>query len=661
MRFGLLRKPSLEGKEQFFVNPAKAWRRPPSGEGEEARPLDRSEVDYQGLHLHGDQVLLTSEILGGKVAEVSTEARRGGVVAVARHLRVEGLSSPAWLTLAELPASPSIRVDDGVISATATDERGAAHAVALRADEGEAVLEIRGGDVIASLEAGPAWSGTVITWSGPPDRLDAFRELAGSKPPAPDFDALRRPGPRRWGDPIETAGVLGDDDGASPFVLDTITVPHENAFNALFYIGAVDFFPNGDAALATAHGDVWIVRGLDDRLDCVSWQRFATGLYQPLGLKVVDGKVIVLGRDQLTRLHDQNDDGEADFYESFNHDLIIQGVDHAFAMRLETDPEGNFYFLKSGGGPHGSALIKVSADGSDLSVFARGFRHPYGLGAGPSGQLSVADNEGTWVPSSKIDLIREGGFYGFLGSASEAPEGVRPEPPLCYIPKVADNSSGGQLWYTGDRWGDYHRGGMLHLSWGRCTLLSVLQDEVDGVAQAATVRFPGLTFLSGSGEAEFSPRDGQLYVVGLDGWQTGARADGSFQRVRYTDQQIHMPSQFQAFEDGIRVTFSRPIDPAVAAEPGRYHLERWNYRWTSTYGSFHYSAEDPERVGHDRVPIVSAEPMADGRSVFLRVDRMTPVDQLWLATDLLAEDGSPLRFDLYATIHALHPPLSGGD
>lgn len=659
LRFGLLRKPILEGVQMAYVDPAKAWRHPPDGPGAPPRPMDRSEVDYRGLRLHGDRVLLTSALLGGTVEEVGTEERLGEVVAVARHLRAEGLCSTAWLTLAELEGTPSVRVEDGVMIASAASEDGIAQGVALRVDEGASSLELRGGDVIVPIEAEGSWSGTVLLWSGPADRLGDFRALARSKPKAPDFEALRRPGPRRWGGPIFTGGIPGADDGQSPFAIDTIAVPHENPFNALFFISALDFFPNGDAALATAHGDVWVVRGLDAGLDRVSWQRFATGLYQPLGLKVVEGKVIVLGRDQLTRLHDEDGDGEADSYESFNNDLIIQGADHAYAMRLETDPEGNFYFLKSGGGPHGSALLKVPADGSGLSVFARGFRHPYGLGVGPEGQVTVADNEGNWVPSSKIDLIREGGFYGFLGSASEAPEGVRPDPPLCYIPKVADNSSGGQLWYTGDRWGDYHRGGMLHLSWGRCTLLSVLQDEVDGIPQAATVRFPGLTFLSGSGEAEFSPSDGQLYVVGLTGWQTGAVADGSFQRVRSTGRPIHMPSSFRAHEDGVLVTFSRPIDPDSAADLRRYRAERWNYRWSGTYGSFHYSAEEPDRIGHDPVPIVSAEPTADGRGVFLRIDGMAPVDQFWLATDLLAEDGTPLRFDLHATIRALHPAGSG--
>ncbi|WP_169978823.1 LamG-like jellyroll fold domain-containing protein [Tautonia rosea] len=653
MRFGLLRKPTLKGSLQSYVSPGKLWRTPPGDTTPDPQPVDPNDLDYQGLRLHGNQVVLMSRVLGGTVTEVCREVRQGEVVAVARSLKADGLSSSVWLTLAEWPVTPDVWNEGSLSLTTATAEDGTAYAIAVRPDHGATSLVVRGGDVCLPILGEAEWSGDLLLWSGPAEQLEEFLAMARSTEPAEEVEALLQPGPRRWGEPIVTTGTLGADDGHSPYVIDTIAVPYENPFQALFFITAVDFFADGSAAVATAHGDVWVVRGIDRDLASVSWHRFATGLYQPLGLKVVNGSVVVLGRDQLTRLVDENEDGEADLYESFNHDLIIQGLDHAYAMRLETDTEGNFYFLKSGAGPHGSALIRVSADGSELSVVARGFRHPYGMGIGPANQITVADNEGNWVPSSKIDLIREGGFYGYLASAPEAPEGVVPDPPLCYIPKAADNSSGGQVWYTGDRWGDYHQNGMLHLSWGRCTLHAVLQEEIEGIHQATTVRFPGLTFLSGSGQAVFHPIDGQLYVVGLNGWQTGAAADGSIQRVRYTGRPIHMPTALNVFEDGVLLTFSEPIDEAIASDLKRYRAEQWNYQWSSTYGSFHYSAINPTRIGHDSVPIRSAEFQEDGRSVFLRIDGLKPVDQFWLATDLVAEDESPLRFDLYATIHAL--------
>ena len=165
-----------------------------------------------------------------------------------------------------------------------------------------------------------------------------------------------------------------------------------------------DFTDNGDCYVAMAHGDVWKVTGIDAELKAVKWQRFATGLYQPLGLRVIKEQVYVLGRDQITRLHDRNQDGEADFYEAFNNDIMIGGGGHSYATCLESDPEGNLYFIRCAEGtPHGGVLLKVSADGSKLSVVATGFRNPNGLGVslqrghygrGSAGHLGAGDTIG---------------------------------------------------------------------------------------------------------------------------------------------------------------------------------------------------------------------------------------------------------------------------
>ena len=97
-----------------------------------------------------------------------------------------------------------------------------------------------------------------------------------------------------------------------------------NLTSSVGYAGGFDFFSDGDsAALSTWNGDVWIVRGLKGDWKQVQWRRYATGLFETLGLKIVDDKVYVHGRDQITRLHDQNNDGEADWYECFKNDVII--------------------------------------------------------------------------------------------------------------------------------------------------------------------------------------------------------------------------------------------------------------------------------------------------------------------------------------------------
>ena len=101
------------------------------------------------------------------------------------------------------------------------------------------------------------------------------------------------------------------------------------------------------------------------------------------------------------------------------------------AFDLQTDPEGNFYFafgspVKSGGpGFHritktNGTIMKISKDGSKLDIFAAGLRAPNGMCVGPEGQVTIGDNEGSWVPTSPLHWVKQGQFLGM----SEAAHGV---------------------------------------------------------------------------------------------------------------------------------------------------------------------------------------------------------------------------------------------
>ena len=72
-------------------------------------------------------------------------------------------------------------------------------------------------------------------------------------------------GPPRWTKPILTRGEIAADN--APYVVDTLTLPYENPYKALFFCTGVDFLPDGDIALCTVHGDVWMVKGAGAKLD----------------------------------------------------------------------------------------------------------------------------------------------------------------------------------------------------------------------------------------------------------------------------------------------------------------------------------------------------------------------------------------------------------
>ncbi len=493
-------------------------------------------------------------------------------------------------------------------------------------------------------------------------RFDADKNSTTNNfPTLEPLKTMLQPDARRWGEALTTQGTLGQDDGQSAWLIDELNLPFDNPFGALFFVSGFDFLDNGDAMLCTAHGEVWRVSGIDAGLGQLKWQRFATGLYQPLGLKILDGQIMVICRDQLLRLEDLNDDGEADRYHSLNHELHTLGSDHAYAMRLESDRAGNLYFLKSSEGPpHGCSLIRWNAVTKKLEVVASGFRHPYGLGIGPQDELTVADNEGNWVPSSKIDLIEPGGFYGFIERPGDVPANATPSRPLCFIPKFIDNSCGGQVWVPqSNLWGGYHQGEMLHLSWGRCTLHAVLRQQVGPVWQAATVRLPQLVFRSGSGTARFHPQDGQLYVGGLDGWQTGAVQEGCFSRVRATGHAPQMPESWEVFPNGLRIRYSVDLDPQHNLDVTRYSVEHWNYRWSGTYGSFHYRPSQPDEIGHDTIAVRQVH-MLDSRTIFVETDPLRPIDQIQLTANAVTLGGAALTHQIVGTINALPTALDVG-
>ncbi|MFT4547668.1 MAG: hypothetical protein ACI9MB_001615 [Verrucomicrobiales bacterium] len=598
-----------------------SFKDPRAGGKAKAGPLPTAWAQYRGLYRNGARTIFSYTV---------------GGVAVLDHPWVAGKNFTRSLEIAAAESSMKLRVCQAAATTEVVIAKGSAQA-AVEKKDGHWFLEV------------PAHTATVRI------KLVIGNGSDASKASAPeDLSALTRGGSSQSGVKIVTQGSLGKEKGA--YVVDTITPPFDNPQKILFRFGGHDFFSNGDIAACTIDGDVWRVSGIDDKLENITWQRLASGLFQPLGLRVVDDKVYVLGRDQITRLHDFNDDGEADFYECFNNGCKIGKHVHEFATGLETDPDGNFYFVKGHGAnnDHAGTLLKISKDGSELGVVATGFRWPNGSGVGPNGEMTVADQQGTWVPSSRLDLVKPGGFYGFMNAHHRETPPTGYDGPLCWIPHSVDNSCGGQTWVAGDKWGPFE-GHMLHTSYGKCELFLVMQENIGGVDQAGVYKFP-LRFQSGAMRARFNPVDGQLYVSGLKGWQSSAAKDGCLQRVRYTGKAVFMPKSVNVHENGIHVGFTQKLDKELAEDLGSWGIEQWNYKWTKAYGSKEFTVKDPDKIGHDKVEIVSAKLSDDGRSVFLKTkEPLVAVMQMEVHFDLESIGGEELIGDVYNTIHALAP------
>lgn len=475
--------------------------------------------------------------------------------------------------------------------------------------------------------------------------------------------------------PIVLKGKRADDKKA--YVLDDIPIPFKNEFRDPMQTGGFDFFSDGTtAAVCTMHGSVWIVSGIDDKLDRVTWKRFASGLFETMGLKIVDDKIYVNGRDQITRLHDLNNDGHADFHECFNNDVKVTSNWHEFAFDLHTDPQGDFYFTKAGPVPsggrgfqrvleHHGKVLKLSKDGSKLEVFASGFRVPNGMGVGPKGEVTTGENEGTYVPRCKVTNVTEGSFHGVVFTADDPNQKEGYARPICFLPMQADSSGGGQVW-SGPKWGPLSNQ-LFHCSYGKSSIFMVMRDTVNGQLQGGVFRIP-MRMYSGAIRGRTNPRDGQLYILGLGGWQSNSARPGCIHRIRYTGKPAFMPRAMRTARNGIYITFTCDLDPELANDPDSFAIKQWNYVYGPMYGSPQISALNPKpgiketarlrELKHsynktDTLEVKSARLQPDGRTVFVEIPGLKPVMQMHIKMDLESTTGQEIVYDIYNTIHQL--------
>jgi hypothetical protein len=451
---------------------------------------------------------------------------------------------------------------------------------------------------------------------------------------------------------IETAGKMGAEGKA--FEVDEIELPggERSPWNSWMRLGGFDFFKDGKrAAVATWLGDVWIVDGLGGDFGKHRWQRIATGLFQPLGVKIVNGTIYVSCRDQIAELHDLNDDGEIDHIRSFNSDHQVTEHFHEFAMGLQTDAEGNFYYAKSARHakvavvPHHGTLLKVTADGTKTEIIANGFRAANGVCLNPDGTFIVTDQEGNWNPKNRINWVKKGGFYGNMFGYHDITDesDAAMEQPLCWITNKFDRSPGELMWVPKEaKWGALN-GSLLNLSYGMGRIYVVPHEKLsDGRVQGGMASI-GLDFPTGIMRGRFHPGDGQLYSIGMFAWAGNKNQDGGFYRIRNAGKSTPLPTGLNATKDGMTLRFTDPIDAISAADVANYQVKIWGLKRTENYGSPHID-EHPLKV-------TSAKLLEDGKSVAITIPDIAPTWCMEIEYELKNAEGSSFTGCINNTIH----------
>ncbi len=492
------------------------------------------------------------------------------------------------------------------------------------------------------------------------DQVAPLIERLTKNQSAMDLAPLTKGGPPRWPGALATQDTIGSDDG--PFAIDVLTRPATNPWLCRVRPTGFDFLPDGKrVVVACWDGDVWMVSGIDRPGEGLSWQRIASGMFQPLGVKFVDGKIYIACRDQIAILHDLNGDGETDYYENFNNDHQVTEHFHEFAMGLQTDDEGNFYYAKSARHaktalvPHHGTLLRVSKDGSRTDILAKGFRAANGVCINPDGTFIVTDQEGHWNPKNRINWVtpNSGSFYGNMYGYHDVtdPSDDLMQQPLCWITNSFDRSPAELLWVTSDKWGPL-KGSLLNTSYGYGMVYVVPHEKADGAIPGVTVqggmcRLPIPAFPTGVMRGRFHGDHGQLYLCGMFSWAGSRTQPGGFYRLRYTGKPVCLPVGLNATEQGMTITFSGELDRASAENPDNYSVKIWGLKRAASYGSKHYNERS--------LPVTATAVSADNKTVQLTIPDIETTWCMEIRYRLKSADGKAVDNMIHNSVHWLGP------
>jgi len=412
-------------------------------------------------------------------------------------------------------------------------------------------------------------------------------------------------------------------------------------------VGGMDFLPDGRLVVSTwdPGGHVYLVRGHSTGdPDRMSVKTIARGLNDPMGLTVVDGEIYVIQRSELTKLIDHDGDEVIDEYRTVVDDWDLSTNFHEYAFGLVFQ-DGDFFATLGQsiqvGGPSVEGqerdrgrVVRIDRETGEVSFPAHGLRMPNGIGAGVDDEIFLSDNQGDWLPASKILHLRRGSFYGAHSVQPSATAGLEGTPPVVWLPQdQIGNSPSQPLRFRGKPFegqmihGDVHHGGIKR----------VFVERVHGTYQGAVFRFTqGLE--AGVNRLLWGP-DGSLYVGGVGGpgnWSQPGKKKYGLQRMTYNGTSAFEMNAVRAKANGMEIELTEPIDPHTRLRAGDFVLKRWYYEPTTEYGG--------PKKGLSRLNIQRLHVSGDRKRIFLETSglREEHVIYVRIKAPFFSEEGRSL-------------------
>jgi cytochrome c len=412
-------------------------------------------------------------------------------------------------------------------------------------------------------------------------------------------------------------------------------------------VGGMDFLSDGRMVLCTwdSVGPVYVLEGVSGNdPENIKVTKIASGLAEPLGLKVVNDTIYVLQKQELTRLIDHDGDGIIDEYQTVSDDWRVSANFHEFAFGL-VYKDGYFYAalataIDPGGAssspqiPDRGKVVKISKKDGSVEFIAHGLRTPNGVGIGVDGEIFITDNQGDWLPSSKLVHVKPGAWYGSRSVDPVGTANLRETLPVVWLPQDEIGNSPSQVVpinvgpYTGQQLhGEVTHGGLKR----------VFVEKVNGEYQGALFRFTqGLE--AGVNRAAWGP-DGSLYIGGIGNpgnWGHYGKKWFGLQRITYNNKSVFEMLALRAKSNGIEIEFTEPIHERYGNAAQDYHVQQWYYKPTIDYGG--------PKLGLTNLNVQSVNISDDRKKVFLELSGMKPGHMIYvqLKGGMLSATGNSL-------------------
>ena len=377
-------------------------------------------------------------------------------------------------------------------------------------------------------------------------------------------------------------------------------------------VGSFTLLPDGRLAIGTRRGEILLVSGVFDKRPKLRVQRFAAGLDEVFGLGYRAGAFYATQQAEVTRIRDVDGDGRADVFDTLS-DKWGFGNYHEFSWGSEPDPEGNTWVvLGLSNSYHYRAdfrgwSFKITPDGKTIPI-ASGIRSAGGVAPNEHGEMFYVESQGPWNGSCSLKHLKPGGFMGHPISFEAyklfpelGPRPVEPKsqsrihiekkrvkelvPYAVIFPyrKMGQSISGFRVDRTAGKFGPF-AGQIFVGDYSLSCIMRATTEKINGVWQGACYPFrEGLG--TGLLAIQFSP-EGYLVAGGTNrGWPVRGTRSFILERIEWSGKIPFEIKRINIRPKGFALTFTLPVDPELAAEPGLYKLEHFTHIYHKFYGS----------------------------------------------------------------------------